>query len=490
MSPELILTVIAAYSALLFLVVWITSRNADNESYFIGNKSSKWYIVAYGMIGASLSGVTFMSVPGAVATTQFSYMQVVFGYLIGYSVIAMVLMPVYYKMNLTSIYTYLETRFGNASYKTGSFFFILSRTIGASFRIYIVINALQTFVFDAMGIPFIVTVAVFMVLILLYTYKGGVKTIVWTDTLQTTFMLITVIFSVIFISDHLGIGLGDLLGKVMSSDLSKMYVDDTLSPNYFWKNFLGGAFIAIAMTGLDQEMMQKNLSCKNIGEAKKNMFTFSIVLVVVNFLFLVLGAVLVFYATQNNMVIDPKHTDNLFPDIALNHLGPFIGLLFLIGLISAAYPSADGALTALTTAFCFDFLRLNKKPDITEQELKKTRHWVHLSFAVILLLMIVLFRVINDDAVIRNLFKVAGYTYGPLLGLFAFGFLTKLNIRDKWVPVFCVISPAISYFIIENAHLLCDGYKFGFEMLIVNGCITFAGLALISVRKNQSVSNL
>ncbi len=490
MSPELILTVIAAYSALLFLVVWITSRNADNESYFIGNKSSKWYIVAYGMIGASLSGVTFMSVPGAVATTQFSYMQVVFGYLIGYSVIAMVLMPVYYKMNLTSIYTYLETRFGNASYKTGSFFFILSRTIGASFRIYIVINALQTFVFDAMGIPFIVTVAVFMVLILLYTYKGGVKTIVWTDTLQTTFMLITVIFSVIFISDHLGIGLGDLLGKVMSSDLSKMYVDDTLSPNYFWKNFLGGAFIAIAMTGLDQEMMQKNLSCKNIGEAKKNMFTFSIVLVVVNFLFLVLGAVLVFYATQNNMVIDPKHTDNLFPDIALNHLGPFIGLLFLIGLISAAYPSADGALTALTTAFCFDFLRLNKKPDITEQELKKTRHWVHLSFAVILLLMIVLFRVINNDAVIRNLFKVAGYTYGPLLGLFAFGFLTKLNIRDKWVPVVCVISPAIAYFINENAPLWWDGYKFGFEMLIVNGCITFAGLALISVRKNQSVSNL
>lgn len=480
MSPNLILLIVTAYSALLFLVVWITSRNADNESYFIGNKSSRWYLVAYGMIGASLSGVTFMSVPGAVATTQFSYMQVVFGYLIGYAVIALILMPVYYKMNLTSIYSYLETRFGNTSYKTGSFFFILSRTIGASFRIYIVINALQTFVFDAMGVPFIVTVAVFMALILLYTYKGGVKTIVWTDTLQTTFMLITVIFSVIFISDHLGIGLGDLIGEVMSKDLSAIYVDDLKSPNYFWKNFLGGAFIAIAMTGLDQEMMQKNLSCRNIGEAQKNMFTFSLVLVFVNFLFLVLGAVLVFYATQNNLTIDPKHTDNLFPDIALNHLGPFIGILFLIGLISAAYPSADGALTALTTAFCFDFLRLNKKENVTEESLKRTRHIVHFSFAVILLLVIVLFRVINNDAVIRNLFKVAGYTYGPLLGLFAFGFLTKFKIKDRLVPWVCVLSPAIAYFINENAPVWWNGYKFGFEMLIVNGLITFFGLWLIS----------
>jgi Na+/proline symporter len=439
------------------------------------------------MIGASLSGVTFMSVPGAVATTQFSYMQVVFGYLIGYAVIALILMPVYYKMNLTSIYSYLETRFGNTSYKTGSFFFILSRTIGASFRIYIVINALQTFVFDAMGVPFIVTVAVFMALILLYTYKGGVKTIVWTDTLQTTFMLITVIFSVIFISDHLGIGLGDLIGEVMSKDLSAIYVDDLKSPNYFWKNFLGGAFIAIAMTGLDQEMMQKNLSCRNIGEAQKNMFTFSLVLVFVNFLFLVLGAVLVFYATQNNLTIDPKHTDNLFPDIALNHLGPFIGILFLIGLISAAYPSADGALTALTTAFCFDFLRLNKKENVTEESLKRTRHIVHFSFAVILLLVIVLFRVINNDAVIRNLFKVAGYTYGPLLGLFAFGFLTKFKIKDRLVPLVCVLSPAIAYFINENAPVWWGGYKFGFEMVVVNGFITFFGLWLIS-KKASSLS--
>lgn len=479
MTPTLILTVVALYSLLLFLVVWITSRNADNESYFIGNKSSRWYIVAYGMIGASLSGVTFMSVPGAVATTQFSYMQVVFGYMIGYTVIAMILMPVYYSMNLTSIYTYLEKRFGNASYKTGSFFFILSRTIGASFRIYIVINVLQTFVFDAWGIPFVVTVATFMVLILLYTYKGGVKTIVWTDTLQTTFMLVTVVVSVVMISGQLGISLTDLLGDVMRSEISKIYVDDVLSPNYFWKNFLGGAFIAIAMTGLDQEMMQKNLSCKNIGEAKKNMFSFAAVLLVVNFLFLILGAVLVFYATQNNIAIDPKHTDNLFPDIALNHLGTITGLMFIVGLISAAYPSADGALTALTTAFCYDFLRLNKKENLSEESLKRTRIIVHISFAVILLLMIVLFRVINNDAVIRNLFKVAGYTYGPLLGLFAFGFLTKWKITDKWVPLVCVISPAIAYLIGEYAPQLFAGYKFGFEMIIVNGLITFLGLMLL-----------
>ncbi len=485
MTPTLILTVVALYSALLFFVVWLTSRNADNESYFIGNKSSRWYIVAYGMIGASLSGVTFMSVPGAVATTQFSYMQVVFGYLVGYAVIGMVLMPVYYKMNLTSIYTYLENRFGDTSYKTGSFFFILSRTIGAAFRLYIVINVLQTFVFDAWGVPFIVTVATFMVLILLYTYKGGVKTIVWTDTLQTTFMLVTVLFSVVMISGQLGIGLKDLIGTVMRSDLSQLYVADVLSPNYFWKNFLGGMFIAIAMTGLDQEMMQKNLSCKNIGEAQKNMFTFSMVLVVVNFLFMILGAVLVFYAQQNHITIDPKHTDDLFPDVALHHLGTITGLMFIIGLISAAYPSADGALTALTTAFCFDFLKLNKRTGMNEQSLRRTRNIVHISFAVILLLVIALFRVINNDAVIRNLFKVAGYTYGPLLGLFAFGLLTRWKVRDRMVPFVCIFSPAVAWYIGDHSVEWFGGYKFGFELLLLNGLITYTGLALIRKRGDE-----
>jgi len=487
MTPGLILAVVAAYSILLFIVVWITSRNANNESYFIGNKSSRWYIVAYGMIGASLSGVTFMSVPGAVATTQFSYMQVVFGYIIGYGVIALVLMPVYYRMNLTSIYTYLEKRFGNASYKTGSFFFILSRTIGASFRLYIVINVLQTFVFEQWGVPFILTVAIFMALIMLYTYKGGVKTIVWTDTLQTTFMLATVIFSVVMISDELGISLGNLLGEVLKSDYSTIFENDPLSPNFFWKNFLGGTFIAIAMTGLDQEMMQKNLSCRNIGEAQKNMFSFTTVLVIVNYLFLVLGAVLVFFALKNNFVIDPAHTDDLFPDVALNHLGTVTGLMFIIGLISAAYPSADGALTALTTSFCFDFLRLDKNPKLNEESRKRIRIYVHISFAIILLLMIALFRVINNDAVIRNLFKVAGYTYGPLLGLFSFGLITRLKIRDRWAPVICFLSPAISWIIADNSVVWFNGYKFGFEMLIVNGMITFLGLWLISIRSKKNL---
>ncbi|MCX6291158.1 MAG: sodium:solute symporter, partial [Bacteroidetes bacterium] len=422
MSSTLILTCVLAYSALLFFVVWLTSRNADNESYFIGNKQSRWYVVAYGMIGASLSGVTFMSVPGAVATTQFSYMQVVAGYVIGYLVIALVLMPVYYKLNLTSIYSYLEQRFGNYSYKTGSFFFILSRVIGASFRVFIVVNVLQTFVFDQWGIPFYVTVGIFISLILLYTYKGGVKTIVWTDTLQTTFMLLAVIFSVVVISKQLGLNFSDMVSKVHASDFSKIFVSDVNSPNYFWKNFWGGAFIAIAMTGLDQEMMQKNLSCKNIKEAQKNMFTFTAVLVVVNLLFLVLGAVLCFYATQKNISIDPKHTDNLFPDVALHYLGTVPGLMFIIGLISAAYPSADGALTALTTAFCFDFLGIHKNEKLDDGKRRRIRYVVHISFAVILLLTVTLFRIINNDAVIRNLFKVASYTYGPLLGLYAFGF--------------------------------------------------------------------
>lgn len=479
MSSTLILTCVIAYSALLFFVVWLTSRNADNESYFIGNRSSKWYVVAYGMIGASLSGVTFMSVPGAVATTQFSYMQVVMGYLVGYSVIALILMPVYYKLNLTSIYSYLEQRFGFWSYKTGSFFFILSRVIGASFRVFIVVNVLQTFVFDQWGIPFSVTVGVFIALILLYTYKGGVKTIVWTDTLQTTFMLLAVVLSVIMISKQLGLNFGDLITQVNNSNYSKIIVHDVLSGNYFWKNFLGGMFIAIAMTGLDQEMMQKNLSCKNIGEAKKNMFTFTVVLFFVNILFLVLGAVLCFYATQKNIAIDPKHTDDLFPNVALHYLGTVPGVMFIIGLISAAYPSADGALTALTTAFCFDFLGLNKNENLNDVKRKRIRHMVHVGFAVILLLTVTLFRAINDDAVVRNLFKVATYTYGPLLGLYAFGFFTKTGVRDKLVPVVCLLSPLICWIINEHSQAWFNGYKFGFELLILNGAITFFGLTLL-----------
>jgi len=482
MSSTLILTCVIAYSALLFFVVWLTSRHADNESYFIGNRSSRWYVVAYGMIGASLSGVTFMSVPGAVATTQFSYMQVVLGYLVGYVVIALVLMPVFYRLNLTSIYSYLEQRFGFWSYKTGSFFFILSRVIGASFRVFIVVNVLQTFVFDQWGIPFYLTVGIFIFLILLYTYKGGVKTIVWTDTLQTTFMLLSVGMSVVMISRQLGLGFGDLIAQVKSSSYSQLFVHDVNSPNYFWKNFWGGAFIAIAMTGLDQEMMQKNLSCKNIREAQKNMFTFAFVLFFVNLLFLVLGAVLCFFATQKNMVIDPHHTDDLFPNIALHFLGTVPAIMFIIGLISAAYPSADGALTALTTSFCFDFLGIHKNTSMDESQRKKIRHAVHVGFAILLLLTVTLFRIINNDAVIRNLFKVASYTFGPLLGLYAFGFFTKRGLKDPWVPAVCLLSPLVCWIINDYAPVLFNGYRFGFELLIVNGAVTFLGLAFLSRR--------
>jgi len=478
MSSTLILTCVVAYSILLFVVVWLTSRNADNESYFIGNRSSKWFVVAYGMIGASLSGVTFMSVPGWVGTTHFSYMMVVIGYLAGYTVIATMLMPIYYRMNLTSIYSYLEARFGFWSYKTGSFYFILSRTIGASFRLYIVVNVLQTFVFDQWKIPFWLTVAVFIALILLYTYKGGVKTIVWTDTLQTSFMLLSVILSVIFIANEMNFSFSDMVDRIANSEYSKMIYTDWRPKTFFLKQFFGGMFIAIAMTGLDQEMMQKNISCKTLGEAQKNMFTFSIILVVINLLFLCLGVLLYLFAASRGIPIPERSTDDLFPSIALHYLGMVSAVLFIIGLISAAYPSADGALTALTSSFCIDFIGIKNK-NWSEEKKKNTRYLVHLSFAVLLLLVIVIFRMINDEAVISKLFTVAGYTYGPLLGLYAYGLFSKYQLKDRMVPLVCLISPILCYLINEYSKTLFNGYIFGFELLILNGLITYTGLSLI-----------
>ncbi len=478
MSPALILSCVIAYSALLFYVVWKSSRNADNESYFIGNKSSKWYLVAYGMIGASLSGVTFMSVPGLVGSTSFSYMVLVFGYFFGYAIIALVLLPLYYKMNLTSIYTYLERRFGFWSYKTGAFFFIVSRTIGAAFRLYIVVNVLQLFIFDAWGVPFWVTVLAFILLILLYTYEGGVKTIVLTDTLQTTFMLLAIVISVFYISNELDMGIFDLFSAIHEKGYDKMFNMDWHSKSYFLKQFLGGMFIAVAMTGLDQEMMQKNISVRTLGDSQKNIFSFSIVLVFINLLFLCLGALLFLYSTAKGIPL-PEKSDDLFPIIALNHLGGLVGIVFIIGLISAAYPSADGALTALTSSFCIDFLNF-KKSVWTEEHKKKIRYIVHFSFAALLLLVIIIFRAINDDAVISNLFTVASYTYGPLLGLFDYGILAKREISDKFVPVICLLSPAICYVLNENSVQWFSNYKFGFELLIVNGLITYGGLWVIS----------
>jgi len=423
-----------------------------------------------------------MSVPGYVGSTQFSYLLVVAGYLIGYTVIATVLMPLYYRLNLTSIYTYLEQRFGFWSYKTGAFFFLLSRTIGASFRMFLVVNVLQVFVFDAWNIPFFVTVSIFIALIILYTLKGGIKTIIWTDTLQTTFMLLAVGLSIYLISKDLHFDLKHLFSTVWGSDYSKVVVTDWHSKQFFLKQIISGAFIAIVMTGLDQEMMQKNLSCRNIGEAQKNMFTFSIVLVFVNLMFLFLGAVLYIYSSTHGIEL-PTRTDDLFPMIAIKYLGPLAGLVFIIGLISAAYPSADGALTSLTTSFSIDILGLNKRTDLTEEQKKRLRYKVHIAFALLLLLVIVLFRAINDRAVIDKLFTVAGYTYGPLLGMYAFGLFTRLQVKDKYVPWVAVSSPVLCFLLSEYSKVLLFGYVFGFELLIVNGLFTFIGLFAIRIRK-------
>ncbi|MCF8296883.1 MAG: sodium:solute symporter [Saprospiraceae bacterium] len=480
MTAQSIFITFLTYTIMLFIIGWITSKKANNETFFVGNRVSPWYVVSYGMIGASLSGVTFISVPGDVGSTGFSYMMIVFGYLIGYIVIANVLLPVYYKLNLTSIYTFLEGRFGFWSYKTGAFFFLVSRIIGASFRMFLVVNVLQLFVFDKWGVPFGVTVGIFILLIMVYTFKGGIKTIVWTDTLQTTFMLLAVIISIILIAKSLNVGLFDLAGNVFESEYSKViFRGDWGVKHHYLKQFLSGIFITIAMTGLDQDMMQKNLTCRNLKDAKKNMYWMSAALVPVNMMFLMLGAILFIYAKQNGITY-LETTDDIFPLIALKHLGPTVGVIFIIGLVSAAYSSADSALTALTTSFSVDFLGLNKRTDLSEKRKIRIRYLVHFSVAFVLLLVIVVFREINDQSVIQKLFTVAGYTYGPLLGIFAFGLISKQNVRDKLVPLIAIASPIICYFINENSEEILNGYKIGFELLIINGIITFIGLLLIS----------
>ena len=432
------------------------------------------------MIGASLSGVTFMSVPGDVGVKNFAYLQMVLGYLVGYAVIATILLPLYYRMNLTSIYTYLQERFGKWSYKTGAFYFLLSRVIGASFRLYIVVNVLQIFVFDAWGIPFIATVAAFILLILLYTFQGGVKTIVWTDTLQTTFMLLAVIITIYLIGSELNLSFKDMISSITSSPHASIFVTEFNDKKFFLKHFFGGAFIAIAMTGLDQEMMQKNISCKNIKDAQKNMFTFSTILLFVNILFLGLGILLYNFASARNIPV-PAHSDDLFPTIALHFLGPVAGLFFIIGLISAAFPSADGALTALTTSFCVDFIGI-KERDWTERKQVGTRRMVHVSFAVILLAVIVYFKTAISESVLTQLFTIANYTYGPLLGLFTFGLFTKHQVKDRFVPLIAVFPPVICYLLNTHSKDLFTNYQFGFEMLIINGALTFIGLLLIRIK--------
>ncbi|HEU4717188.1 MAG TPA: sodium:solute symporter [Bacteroidia bacterium] len=487
MTAGLILTCVAVYTILLFGVTWLTSRGANNETYFVGNRSSKWYLVAYGMIGASLSGVTFMSVPGDVGAKHFWYFQMVLGYVLGYVVIAFVLLPLYYRLNLTSIYSYLQKRFGEASYKTGAIFFIISRVIGAAFRMFIVVNVLQVFVFGPWGIPFWVTTSVFIVLILLYTYEGGVKTIVWTDTLQTTFMLVSLVLSVVLISRALHLDTGRLFSFISSHAKSDIFNGNWTDGQFFPKAFFGGMFITITMTGLDQEMMQKNISCRSLKDAQKNMLTFSGILVVVNLLFLSLGVLLLEYVSRNG-ITGVQRSDDLFPTIALNYLGPASALFFIIGLISAAYPSADGALTALTASFCIDILGFNNpEKSVDEKKKKMIRHIVHICFAVVLLLVIVVFRIINDDSVLRTLFAVASYTYGPLLGLFAFGILTKRKTNESLVPAVALLSPVVCWLLSTYGTKIFGGYRFGNELLVINGLITFAGLYFISTPGKISV---
>ena len=482
MNPYIILSVFLTYTILLFIISWWTSRKSNNNSFFLGDKSSPWYVVAYGMIGASLSGVTFISIPGVVGQAKFSYMVIVFGYLLGYFIIAKVLLPLYYKLKLTSIYSYLHTRFGMASYKTGASFFLLSRIIGASFRMFLVINILQIFVFNAFGIPFWLTVIGFVGLILLYTFKAGIKTIVWTDTLQTTFMLLAVFMSIYFISVHLNTKVIDLYKTIDSKGLTQMFFSDWKHPYFFVKQFLSGVFIAIVMTGLDQDMMQKNLSCRNIKEAQKNMYWLSWVLIPVNFLFLSLGGILFYYAQTQGISIDGT-SDTLFPSIALQHLGMSAGIVFIIGLIAAAYSSADSALTSLTTSFSIDILGINRKEGITNEEKERTRKKVHFAMAFVLVLVITAYELINDQAIITKLFTIAGFTYGPLLGLFSFGLFSNRQVIDKWVPVISILAPLLSYLIKILAPKILWGYQFGFELLIINGLLMFLGLLLISNHK-------
>lgn len=481
MSPYIIIASVAGYFGILLLIAWYTSRNANNESYFIGNKVSPWYAVAFGMIGDSLSGVTFISVPGAVGSSQFSYMQIVFGYLFGYLIIANVLLPLYYKLNLVSIYSYLRGRFGIASQRTGSFFFLLSRILGAAGRLYLAAAVIQLFVFDSLGIPFWISVSFIIILILIYTFKGGIKTLVWTDTFQSSLLLAGVILSIFAISSQLDLSFGDMVSSVYNSEYSRTFFWDWLPKNNFFKQFFGGMFIAVAMTGLDQNMMQKNLSCKSLPDAQKNIYWFSVIVVIVNVFFLALGVLLYQFAQTKGIAI-PGQTDNLFPTLALQHLGVFAGLAFIVGLTAATFSSADSVLTTLTTSFYVDILGLDESTK-AEKEKTKLRYVIHIAFAIILLLVILLFRLLNNDAIIFTILKIAAYTYGPLLGLFAFGLFNKRFVMDKFVPVIAILSPIICYVIDTNSVKWLGGYQFGNELLILNGAITFLGLWLIRVRE-------
>ena len=482
MQPTTILVLILAYFSVLILFSYFTGRNetSNNNSFFKANKQSPWYLVAFGMIGASLSGVTFISVPGKVETSQFVYFQLVLGYILGYFVIGTVLLPLYYKLNLTTIYTYLKDRFGNYSYKTGAWFFLISRTVGSNLRLLLVANVLQTLVFDPLNIPYWITVTATILLIWLYTFKSGIKTIIWTDTLQTLFMLVSVGICIYVVSADLGISISNFSDYLAESSFSKtFFFEEVSSPKYFWKQFLSGAFIAIVMTGLDQDMMQKNLTCRSLKDAQKNMFWFTIVLTIVNFFFLVMGLLFTEYAAKNGI---DAHGDNLFPILANHHLGIVVAFSFILGLIAAAYSSADSSLTSLTTCFCVDILDIESKYDEAKQV--QIRKRIHFSFVIISILVILFFKYgFEDKSIIDKVLKYAGFTYGPLLGLFAFGLFTKWQIKDKLSPIIALSAVAISLLLNAKSNDWF-GFDFGFEILIVNGILTFLGLILIRRQQN------
>lgn len=483
MSPLLIFSVISIYFTFLIIISYFTGRKSNFASFFNANKQSPWYLVAFGMIGASLSGVTFISIPGEVGSTDFTYFQIVLGYLVGYFVIITVLLPIYYKQNLTSIYTYLEKRFGFWSHKTGSSFFILSRVIGASFRLFLVANVLQIGLFDKIGVPFFVTVPLTIALIWVYTYKAGIKTIVWTDTLQTFFMLLAVVISIVIISKELNMNFTELFESVKNSKMSRIFDFELNSPTNFYKQFIAGALIAIVMTGLDQDMMQKNLTCRNLKDAQKNMFWFSIILVPVNLLFLTLGALLYIYSQKAGITI-PSNTDDLYPILAFEHFSLFAGITFLLGITAAAFSSADSALTALTSSFSIDILNIDINKN--DKKVKRTKILVHLMFSVILFMIILAFKSISSDSVITAVFNAASYTYGPILGMFAFGIITKLKTLDSAIPFVAVISPIVAFMLNFWSAKLFNGYVFGFELLGVNALLTFGGMYIFSFSKKMS----
>ncbi len=482
----IILICFLAYTLLLFGVMWLSSRRgSDNDAFFRGQRKSPWPVVAYGMIGASLSGVTFMSVPGGVYAGQFTYLPLCFGYVLGYIVIALVLLPLYYKLNLTSIYSYLEQRFGVASEKTGAFFFIISRLLGSALRMYLVVFVLYEFVFRSWGIPFWVPAVIFIAIILLYTFRGGLKTVVWTDTLQTTFLLLAAIVTVVAILNELDISLPELLRRSSEGGHTRVFETDPTAGKYYWKQILSGMFITITMTGLDQDMMQKNLTCKSLRAAQKNVLSSSLMYVVVNILFLCLGAALIAYAQSTGFELPTNADgvvmgDKIFPSVAF-HLSTFTAVVFILGMVAAGYSSADGTLTALTTTFCFDFLGFDKSSR-SERQMLRIRRLVHVGFALLYLLVIIAFRPFHNQSLIDTLFDIAGFTYGPLLGFYTFGLFTKRKVRDRLVPIVALLSPVICY-ILKLKMPDWTGYHFGFEILLLNGLLTFLGMLALSKKE-------